>query len=131
MQLPNLGFAYWLDLDEVKKNMVSFGVRTPKHRKVRWPSFPEYQAVGRWESEFYEPEEWRNDYPNPAFMRMTDRDAFWAAKTIMSFTRADLRAIVRSRRVYEPGRSRVLPRRARRAPGQERATLHRTTEPIG
>ena len=94
LQLPNLSFAYWLDLDEVKKNMASFGLRTPKYRKVKWPSFPEYQAVGRWESEFYEPEEWRNDYPNPAFMRMTDRDAFWAAKIIMTFTLADLRAIV-------------------------------------
>ena len=34
LQLPNLGFSYWLDLDEVKRNMVAFGARTPKYRKV-------------------------------------------------------------------------------------------------
>ena len=102
LQLPNLSFAYWLDLDEVKKNMASFGVRTPKYRKVRWPNFPEYQSVGRWESEFYDPEEWRNDYPNPAFMRMTDRDAFWAAKIIMTFTPAELRAIVETGEFTNP-----------------------------
>lgn len=50
--------------------------------------------MGRWEGEFYEPQEWRNDYPNPAFVRMTDRDAFWATKIIMTFTPEELRAIV-------------------------------------
>ena len=94
LQLPNLSFYYWLDFDEVKKNARSFGLRTPKYRKVDWPEFPEYAAVGRWESKFYEPQEWRNDYPNPAFVRMTERDAFWAAKIIMRFTSDELRAIV-------------------------------------
>ncbi len=94
LQLPNLSFHYWLDFDEVKRNMRSFGVRTPRYHKVAWPPFPEYQAVGRLESEAFEPEEWRNDYPNPAFVRMSDRDAFWAAKIIMKFTPAELRAFV-------------------------------------
>ncbi len=94
LQLPNLSFHYWLDFDEVKKNARSFGLWTPKYRKVNWPKFPEYAAVGRWESKFYEPQEWRNDYPNPAFVRMTERDAFWAAKIIMRFTSDELRAIV-------------------------------------
>ena len=71
LQLPNLSFHYWLDLAQVTRNMRSFGLHTPKYRKVDWPNFPEFDSVGRWESEFYEPEEWRNDYPNPAFVRMT------------------------------------------------------------
>ena len=74
--------------------MTIFGVRTPKYRKVTWPPLPEFQAVGRWEAEAFEPYEWRNDYPNPAFVRTTDRDAFWAAKIIMRFTPEELRALV-------------------------------------
>ena len=102
LQLPNLSFTYWLDLDEVRKNAVSFGARTPTYRKVDWPGFPEYQAVGRWESAFYEPHQWRNDYPNPAFVRMTDRDAFWAAKIIMAFTPEELEAIVTTGEFSDP-----------------------------
>ena len=55
LQLPNLGFHYWLDTTEMKRNLVAFGLHTPKYRKVDWPNFPEYEAVGRWESESYEP----------------------------------------------------------------------------
>ncbi len=102
LQLPNLGFTYWLDLNEVKANMVSFGIRTPKYRTVRWPRLAEFKAIGRWESEYFEPEEWRNDYPNPAFVRMTDRDAFWAAKIIMRFTREELAAIVATGELSNP-----------------------------
>ena len=101
-QLPNLSFHYWLDFDEVKRNLGSFGLRTPKYRKVEWPDFPEYDSVGRWESTFYEPQEWRNDYPNPAFVRMTERDAFWAAKLIMRFTPEELAAIVDEGRFTDP-----------------------------
>ena len=97
MQLPNLSYEFWLDPAAVKRNIMGFGIRTPKYRRIDWPDFPEYSSIGRWESTYYEPQEWRNDYPNPAFVRMTDRDAFWAAKIIMAFTPDELRAIVRTR----------------------------------
>jgi hypothetical protein len=63
---------------------------------VEWPAFPEYEAVGRWESASFDPAGWRNDYPNPAFVRMTPRDAFWAAKIMMSLTPDELLAIVQT-----------------------------------
>ena len=102
VQPPDLGFQYWLDLDEVKRNALSFGLRTPEYRRVDWPSLSEYAAVGRWEAKAYDPAAWRSDYPNPAFMRMTDRDAFWAAKIIMRFTPEELRAIVETGQFSDP-----------------------------
>ena len=102
MQYPHLAFSYWLDPGEVKQNMLGFGFRVPTYRHVKWPPFPEYQAVGRWESTYFDPEGWRNDYPNPAFVRMTARDAFWAAKLIMSFTPEELRAIVETGEYSRP-----------------------------
>ena len=105
LQLPNLSFTYWLDFVEVRRNMQSFGLRTPTYRKVEWPDFPKYEAIGRWESTFFEPQDWRNDYPNPAFVRMSDRDAFWAAKIIMRFTPEELAAIVEAGQISDPDAS--------------------------
>lgn len=102
VQPPDLGFQYWLDLDEVKRNALGFGLRTPAYRRVDWPSLSEYGAVGRWEAKAYDPAAWRSDYPNPAFVRMTDRDAFWAAKILMRFTPEELRAIVSTGEFSDP-----------------------------
>lgn len=90
-QLPWLGYNYWLDLDLVKHNIRTFGFSTPEYHTITFPDFP---SIGRIEADVYEPHEWRNDYPNPAFVRMTTRDAFWAAKILISFTAEELRAIV-------------------------------------
>jgi hypothetical protein len=102
MQLPHLGFHYWLDRPLVKKNLTGFGFHVPEYRKADWPEFPEYESVGRWESQLFDPVKWRNDYPNPAFVRMTARDAFWAAKILMKFTREELAAIVETGEYSDP-----------------------------
>jgi hypothetical protein len=94
MQRADLGFNYSMPFDEMKKNLLGFGLRVPEYRHADWPPYPEYQAVGRWEGELFDCEGWRNDYPNPAFVRMTARDAFWAAKIVMRFTPEELEAIV-------------------------------------
>ena len=102
MQLPHLSCQFWLDTGEVLRNMTGFGVRTPRYRTIEWPDLDALSSIGRWEATVYEPEAWRNDYPNPAFVRMTDRDAFWAAKIIMRFTPEELRAIVETGEYSSP-----------------------------
>ena len=96
LQLPNLSFHYWMEMGLIKKNVMGFGFHVPKYRTVNWPNLRKYPAVGRFESENFDPEEWKNDYPNPAFVRMSERDAFWATKIIMRFTQEELRAIVKT-----------------------------------
>ncbi len=108
IQRPELGFNYALDFGEIKANAPSFGVRVPKYRKVEWPKFPERSAVGRWESKHFDVAEWRNDYPNPAFVRMTARDAFWAGKIIMSFKDAELLAMVKTGEYSDPENERYF-----------------------
>jgi len=110
LQLPNLGFSYWLDVGEVKAQAAGFGLRVPRYRKVEWPEFPEQEAVGRWEGDAYDPLEWRNDYPNPAFMRMTPRDAFWAAKILMALTPEELLAITETGAYSNPENARYFHR---------------------
>ncbi len=94
MQRADLGFNYSIPFREMKRNLFGFGFRVPEYRHAKWPAFPEHEAVGRWEGELFDCEGWRNDYPNPAFWRMTARDAFWAAKIMMRFTPEELEAIV-------------------------------------
>lgn len=102
MQRADLGFSYSMDFQEMKRNLLGFGLRVPEYRHADWPPYPEYQAVGRWEGELFDCQGWRNDYPNPAFVRMTARDAFWAAKIVMRFTREELEAIVATGQYSDP-----------------------------
>jgi hypothetical protein len=108
MQYAHLSFHYWLDPTLVKKNLKGFGFHVPEYRKAHWPDFPEYESVGRWESALFDPAKWRNDYPNPAFVRMTARDLFWAAKTLMVFTREELEAIVATGEYSNPENARYF-----------------------
>jgi hypothetical protein len=43
----------------------------------------------------FDPDLWRGGYPNPAFVRMTERDAAWAARIIARFTDDHVRAFVK------------------------------------
>jgi len=108
IQRAPLGFSYSLDVGDMKYNAPRFGIPVPEYRKVKWPKFPQYQAVGRWEADHFDPQGWKNDYPNPAFVRMTARDAFWAAKIMAKFSSAELRAIVKMGQYSDPENERYF-----------------------
>jgi hypothetical protein len=90
---PVAGIQYGLDFDSMKRSAVTFGLVPPKYRTAHWPNYKKYPAVGRYQAEPFDPGKWVGTYPNSAFVRMTDRDGFWAAKIIMSFNPEELRAI--------------------------------------
>lgn len=102
VKMQDASLTYGDGFSDIGRHLVGFGVSAPKYRYAKWPEFPEYKAVGRWESELFDPAEWLQGYPNPAFVRMTARDAFWAAKIIMSFTPTELRAIVETGEYSRP-----------------------------
>jgi hypothetical protein len=61
-------------------------------------TFPDLEAVGNVRSAGFNPEKWKSEYPNPAFLRRLPDDEFWAAKIVMAFTDDDIRAIVETGR---------------------------------
>jgi hypothetical protein len=95
-----LGHDYMLPAPgDVWKRIVRLGLLPERWERAKFPDMP---AVGNFESTLFEPEEWKSNYPNPAFLsRLTD-DEFWAAKIIMSFNNDDIRAIVETARFSDP-----------------------------
>ena len=90
-QNPRAGNEYILELKPIVKTAFSFGLWERPWRKVKYETYTE---VGRIEAEFFEPQVWRPEYPNPAFERMRLADAFWAARIVSRFSDEAVRALV-------------------------------------
>jgi hypothetical protein len=91
---PIHGQAYMIDQRLIPQAWLSFGAF-----EFPWLDYdptPKYPSVGYFRADVFRPGEWVPTYPNPAFEKMTLRDAFWGAKIVMSFTDEDLEAIVKT-----------------------------------
>ena len=97
---PIHGQAYMIDQRKIPMAVLGLGA----YRFPWWDydSTPRYESVGYFRADIFRPGEWVPTYPNPAFEKMTLRDAFWGAKLVMSFSDADLRAIVETGRISNP-----------------------------
>jgi hypothetical protein len=97
---PRLGNEYMLGtpIDDLKK-VITLGVPPEAWERVH---FPNLSAVGNFQSSLFDPNEWKPDYPNPAFLSRLPDDEFWAAKQVMAFTDDDIRAIVETARYTDP-----------------------------
>jgi hypothetical protein len=84
---------------EAVTNILSFGV-APKSWERTY--YPKVRAAGHFESASFEPDNWKSNYPNPAFLSRLPDDEFWAAKQVMAFTDDDIRAIVETARISDP-----------------------------
>jgi len=65
-------------------------------------SYGHLKVVGRLESRVFDPEKWKSNYPNPAFLRHLSDDEYWAAKQVMAFTDEDIRAVVETGDYSDP-----------------------------
>jgi hypothetical protein len=70
---------------------VTLGLAVPQWAKTAYPEIP---AVGRFDGKIFDPEEWKPNYPNRAFLNRLPGDTFWAAKQVMAFTDDEVRALV-------------------------------------
>jgi len=90
---------YRFNPKKVMASLVSVGIYTPNWEKFPDPIDP---SVGVFTSQYFDPEKWRPTYPHPAFMNMTNRDAFWATKILMKLSNEDIAAIVREAQYPNP-----------------------------
>jgi hypothetical protein len=78
---------------------LTFGLYVPWWARVDFPDLP---AVGRFEWQHFQPERYRTEYPNRAFLNRLPDDTFWAARQVMSFTDEEIRAMVKAGAYSDP-----------------------------
>jgi hypothetical protein len=90
-QNPRAGNEYVMERAPMLRSLFTFGIWDRPWRDVE---FPQHPGVGNFEADFYHPGRWRPEYPNPAFERMRDEDAFWAAAILLEMSDEAIRAVV-------------------------------------
>jgi hypothetical protein len=114
------GHSQWLDVQHIVEDMAGLGfVERP------WDSGelgPAGHVLGYFDVERFEPDQWRPDYWNGAFERLTERDAAWMARIIARFDRRQIRALASLGHYTEPLVEREL---VRVLAGRRRVILER------
>ena len=75
--------------------MLTLGFYVRPWLKVDYPDIP---SIGRFESSYFRPEDWKPVYANPAFANARPEDRFWAARIVAAFTEEQVRRHRRHRR---------------------------------
>jgi hypothetical protein len=94
------GYEHAFDLGWIARRFVTLGfVVEPWRRGHQESGIP---SVGNFESAVYKPEDFATQVPQPAFREMTDRDGYWGAKIVASFSDAQIAAAVESAHYEDP-----------------------------
>jgi hypothetical protein len=94
-----VGHEYIFDGDAMGRSLVTFGAwRRPwdVSGEIRYPE------VGYFQTELFEPARWKPNYPNLAFERMDDSDAYWGAKIVTAFSDEIVLRLVQSGEYTRP-----------------------------
>ena len=103
-----LGYSYIVDWGDMAADLFTFGVpRRPWDRPLGTPG---YELFRNFDVDSFVPDEWKMQYPNPAFSRMTERDGAWMARVLARFTPQSIRALADMARFTEPKNTEHLAR---------------------
>ena len=80
-------------------SIVTLGFYVRPWLKVHYPDLP---AVGRFEANFFRPERWKPEYPNPAFGNARPDDLFWGARGVMAFSDETIFEVSRTAAFTDP-----------------------------
>lgn len=89
---PFAGFENGIDFPAMFGRALSFGLHEDTWRRLERPE--NLREIGYFESEPFDPIEFKPLLPNSAFANMTTRDGYWAAKIISAFRDRHLEAVV-------------------------------------
>ena len=59
-------------------------------------AIPTTRPIGRFEANYFQPERWKPEYPNPAFVNARPDDLFWGARHVVAITDEAILAVVRT-----------------------------------
>ena len=108
--LPRYGESYLWNPRQIAKKLILLGGarEEPWERPVTSLSHP---AIGYLTNAYFQPGKWFTAYPNPAFEWCGNLDGYWGAKIVMSFTNAQITAIVSTGELSDPAAASALTER--------------------
>jgi len=86
------GHSYYLHVGHVLGDFFTFGLYPRPWDKVQ--EGPAGRVLAYYDIDTFDPEDWKPGYPNPAFNRMTERDAAWMARIVAKIDDNAVDAIV-------------------------------------
>jgi hypothetical protein len=95
-----LGYAYVVDWGDMAKDFLTLGATT--HVWETTQKTPGRETFGYFNVADFDPERWKNEYSNPAFGRMTERDAAWMARILARFTPEMVRSLAEMGKFADP-----------------------------
>ncbi len=101
-----LGYSYILDWGDMATDFVTLGA--PMRVWERTEKAPEHEMFGYFNVKDFVPERWKNEYPNPAFSRMTERDGAWMARILARFTTPMVRTLAEMGKLADPANTDYL-----------------------
>ncbi len=93
------GHDYFIDPKATFVQAISFGFYVPGWMRDHYPSVT---GVGAFDYQSFDALKWKSNYPAEPFLLMDDEDAFWAAKKVMTFSDAEIRALVETGQYTDP-----------------------------
>lgn len=96
-----LGYSYIADWGQIVTDFVTLGIPTRPWDRVHLVRGREIFAY--FDVDNFVPEEWKNEYPNPAFSRMTERDAAWMARILAHLTPGRVWQLAKMSDFTDPG----------------------------
>ena len=100
MQKHRAGWEYMWEPGTALRRIATLGLWDRQWIRINYPDLP---SIGRFESEYFKPEEWKPEYPSVAFEKADIEDTYWGVKIVMAFSDAEIRAIVKTGGLSDPG----------------------------
>ena len=95
-----MSHSYLLDWGDIGLDFVSLGIPTRPWERVERAKG--HEKFGYFDIASFVPEDWKNEYPNPAFSRMTERDGAWMARILARFSPEMVNALAEDGRFSDP-----------------------------
>jgi hypothetical protein len=101
-----LGHSYLLDFEDVGVDFITLGILPRAWDQVQ--RRPGGELFGYFETKLFKPEKWLNEYPNPTFSRMSERDGAWMARILARFTPEMVRRLAEMGKFNDPNHTAIL-----------------------
>jgi len=101
-----LGYSYVVDWGDMATDFVTLGTVT--HVWETTQRTPGHEMFGYFNVRDFDPERWKNEYPNRAFSQMTERDAAWMARILARFTPRMVRTLAEMAELEDPANTDYL-----------------------